>query len=110
MKKTALWLFLIVAAGCSGAKSKSGPPFLEGLAVNGGTPIEVKCRGNQFIKTAAYTFSSKDEFRAAYPGMRDALENGKEYAPGNGPVYDFRMIETCEVTQSGQSFETWVRR
>jgi hypothetical protein len=46
MKKTALWLLVVVAAGCSGTKSNSGPPFLEGLAVSKETPIEIKCRGD----------------------------------------------------------------
>jgi len=111
MKETALWLLVVVAAGCSGAKSNSGPPFLEGLAVNKETPIELKCRGNDpFLKAGAYTFSNKDEFRAAYSVLKDAQANGKEYAPGNGPVYNFQYFDTCEVTQSGQSFETWARR
>jgi len=34
MKETALWLLVVVIAGCSGTKSNSGPPFLEGLAVS----------------------------------------------------------------------------
>jgi hypothetical protein len=110
MKETALWLFVIVAAGCSGPKSKGGPPFLEGLAVNEETPIELKCRGDQFLKAGDYKFSNKDEFRAEYSSLKDAQANGKEYAPGNGPVYNFQYFDTCEVTQSGQSFETWTRR
>jgi hypothetical protein len=56
MKESALWLFVVVAAGCSGPKSNGGPPFLEGLAVNGGTPIVVKCQGNRVSGT--YTFSN----------------------------------------------------
>jgi hypothetical protein len=110
MKQTALWLLVVVTAGCNGSKSNSGPPFLEGLAVSKETPIELKCQGDQFLKAAGYTFSNKDEFRAAYPGMKDAMANGKEYAPGNGPVYAFQFFQTCEVTQSGRSFETWARR
>lgn len=110
MKETALWLFVLVAAGCSGPKSNSGPPFLEGLAVSKETPIEVKCRGDQLMKEGTYTFSNKDEFRAVYSGMKDAMANGKEYAPGNGPVYSFQYFGTCEVTQNGRSFETWARR
>jgi len=109
MKETALWLLLVFAAGCSGAKS-SGPAFLEGLAVSKETPIELKCRGNQFLKEESYTFSNKDEFRAAYPGMKDAQANGKEYAPGTGPVFPFQLLDTCEVTQSGRTLETWARR
>jgi hypothetical protein len=108
MKQTALWLLVVVAAGCNGAKS--GPPFLEGLAVSKETPIILTCRGDQFLREGAYTFSSKDEFREAYSGMKDAMANGKEYAPGNGPVYTFQYFQTCEVTQGGRSFETWARR
>jgi hypothetical protein len=110
MKETALWLLVVVAAGCSGGKSNGGPPFLEGLAVNGETPIVVQCRGNQLLKEAAYTFSNKDEFRAEYSSMKDGMANGKEYAPGNGPVYNFQYFDACEVTQGGRIFETWVRR
>jgi hypothetical protein len=110
MKETALWLFVAVLAGCSGGKSNNGPPLLEGLAVNKETPIELKCRGDQLVNAADYTFSSKDEFRTAYAGMKDALENSKTYAPGTGYVYDLRLFQTCEVTQSGRSLETWVRR
>jgi hypothetical protein len=42
--------------------------------------------------------------------MKDGMANGKEYAPGHGPVYGFQYFDSCEVTQSGQSFETWARR
>jgi hypothetical protein len=109
MKGTALWLSVVVLAGCSGGKSNSGPAFLEGLTVNKETPLDLKCRGHQVINAADYTFLTKDEFRAAYPGMKDAFKNSQEYAPGNGPVYDFRLFETCDVTQGGQSLETWAR-
>jgi hypothetical protein len=46
MKEAALWLLVVVIAGCSGTKSNSGPPFLDGLAVSKESPIEVKCRGD----------------------------------------------------------------
>ena len=104
----ALGLFAVIAAGCSGPKGNSGPPFLEGLAVNGGTPLVLKCQGHPI--SADYTFSNKDEFRAEYSALKDGMANGKEYAPGNGPVYTFQFFNTCDVTQSGQSFETWARR
>jgi len=107
MKKTALWLLVVVATGCSGAKGNSGPPFLEGLAVSKETPIELKCPGDI---SGGFQFWDKDKFRAAYEGMKDAQANGKVYAPGNGPAYDFRYFQSCDVTQSGQSFETWARR
>jgi hypothetical protein len=107
MKQTALWLFVVVAAGCSGPKSNSGPPFLAGLAVSKETPIEIKCRGDI---SGGFDFWDKDRFRAAYSGMKEAMANGTVYAPGDGPAYDFRYFQTCEVTQSGQSFETWARR
>jgi hypothetical protein len=110
MKKTALWLLVVVAAGCNGPKTDSGPPFLEGLTVNEATPIEVKCQGDQIIKSGTYPFSNKDKFRAAYSGLKDALENSKVYAPGTGLAYDFRYFQSCDVTQSGRSFETWTRR
>jgi hypothetical protein len=110
MKQTALWLLVVVAAGCSGPKSNSGPPFLEGLAVSKETPIELKCRGNQIVSAADYTFSNKDEFQAAYPSLKEAQANGKEYAPGTGYVYDFRLFQTCEVAQGSRTFETWTRR
>jgi hypothetical protein len=107
MKETALWLLVVVIAGCSGTKSNSGPPFLEGLAVSKESPIEVQCRGDI---SGGFQFSDKDRFRAAYEGMKDAQANGKVYAPGNGPAYDFRYFQSCEVTQSGRSFESWARR
>jgi hypothetical protein len=103
-----LSLSVVIAAGCSGPKSNSGPPYLEGLAVSKETQLVIKCRGTGI--SATYPFSNKDEFRAEYSSMRDGMANGKEYAPGNGPVYNFQYFDTCEVTQSGQSFETWTRR
>jgi len=110
MKKLlfALSLSVVMAGGCSEPKSNSGPPYLEGLAVSKDTPIELKCRGNPI--SATYTFSTEDEFRAVYSGMKDAMANGKEYAPGNGPVYAFQFFGTCEIAQSGRSLETWARR
>jgi len=107
LKEAALWLLVVVTAGCSGTKSNSGPPFLDGLAVSKESPIEVKCRGDI---SGGFQFSDKDQFRAAYEGMKDAQANGKVYAPGNGPAYDFRYFQSCEVTQSGRSFESWARR
>jgi hypothetical protein len=107
MKEAALWLLVVVIAGCSGTKSNSGPPFLDGLAVSKESPIEVECRGDI---SGGFQFSDKDQFRAAYEGMKDAQANGKVYAPGNGPAYDFRYFQSCEVTQSGRSFESWARR
>lgn len=114
MKEIALLLSVVVAAGC-GAKSSSqgstgGPPFLEGLTVNNETPIELNCRGNQALEAQDMPFSNKDQFRAAYPGMKDALEKGKEYATGFGPVLNGQLLGTCEVTQSGRTLETWVRQ
>jgi hypothetical protein len=114
VKEIALLLSVVVAAGC-GAKSSSqgstgGPPFLEGLTVNNETPIELNCRGNQALEAQDMPFSNKDQFRAAYPGMKDALEKGKEYATGFGPVLNGQLLGTCEVTQSGRTLETWVRQ
>jgi hypothetical protein len=112
--KIALLLSVVVAAGCGGAKSSSqgstgGPPFLEGLTVNNETPIELNCRGNQALEAQNMPFSNKDQFRAAYQGMKDALEKGKEYETGFGPVLNGQLLETCEVTQGGRTLETWVR-
>jgi hypothetical protein len=114
VKEIALLLSVVVAAGCGGSKSSSqgstgGPPFLEGLTVNNETPIELNCRGNQALEAQDMPFSNKDQFRAAYPGMKDALEKGKEYATGFGPVLNGQLLETCQVTQSGRTLETWVR-
>jgi hypothetical protein len=110
MKKPlfALCLSVVIAAGCSGSKSSSGPPYLAGLAVSKQTPIELKCRGTPI--SATYTFSTEDEFRAVYSGMKDAMANGKEYAPGNGPVYAFQFFENCQIAQGGRDLETWARR
>jgi hypothetical protein len=96
MKKTALWLLVVVASGCSGPKGNSGPPFLEGLAVNGGTPLVLKCQGHPI--SADYTFSNKDEFRAEYSALKDGMANGKEYAPGNGSVYTFQFFNAQNQT------------